>query len=140
MTVKDHVSFHQLGATRDQAALERGRGYVSEKQGAKAVFVHNGEPMRFLAYLEFTSGMTRGNHFHERKLEHLAVVSGLVRAKFVLPEAPDDILEATLETGDVVTIAPGCVHSYYAADPAVAVEFSPNGFEAKDTLTYLIEW
>ncbi|MEU6394509.1 cupin domain-containing protein [Streptomyces sp. NPDC046939] len=138
--VADRVAVRRLGRTKDPAGLEQGRGYVSERSGARAVFCHNAEPMAFIAHLEFTPGLVRADHYHLRKKEFMAIVSGVVRAKFLLPEDPADVLEMTLEVGDVVSVAPGCVHSYRAEEKAAAVEYSPNLFQADDTFSHAIPW
>lgn len=140
MSVKDYVSLSSLRTVKDPEGLEKGYGYISERGGARAIFCHNGEPMAFLAYLEFVPGLVRADHYHLRKLEHMVVVRGTVAGRFVLREAPDDVLELTLNLGDVISVAPGCVHSYRADADALALEYSPNAFEAADTYSCPIAW
>jgi quercetin dioxygenase-like cupin family protein len=140
VAVRKYVSVRTLGTTKDEAALSRGIGYMSERQGAKAVFYHNGEGMRLLVYLEFVPGLIRADHFHREKTEHLAVLSGTIEAKFALPEEPGRVLTHILQPGDVLTVAPGCVHSYRAAGHATAAEFSPDEFNADDIIAFPIPW
>jgi quercetin dioxygenase-like cupin family protein len=140
VSVKDYVSLHSLRTVKDPEGLEKGYGYISERGGARAIFYHNGEPMAFLACLEFVPGLVRADHYHLRKLEHMVVVRGTVIGKFVLRDAPDDVLEVTLGLGDIVSVAPGCVHSYRSDADAMALEYSPNAFEAADTYSYPIPW
>ncbi|MGW8375234.1 cupin domain-containing protein [Streptomyces sp. ODS28] len=141
MAVKDYVSVTRLSEDRDPSALEReGKGYMAWKNGALAALFHNGAPMTFMAYLEFKNGVTRGNHYHVRQHQNMVVLSGELRAKFVLPDAPDDVLELTLTPGDVLSCAPGCVHSYMARDTAVAVEYAPTPYEVDDLVAYPVEW
>lgn len=127
--VADHVSFTRLGAGYRPAELAAGRGL---RVADDTFFCHNGEPIRFIAYLEFAD-RPRGNHFHKVKTEYLCVLRGSLHAEFFLPDRPDDVLRRALWPGDLVTVLPGCVHTYVADSTAAAVEYSPQPFDPDDT-------
>jgi quercetin dioxygenase-like cupin family protein len=138
--VRDFVNVRALGRDNDPTLLEQGGGYIFEKEGALTMLYHNGEPMSFLAYIQFLPEKARGNHYHPRKHENVLVVSGLIRAKYLLPQHPEDVLELTLKPGDIVSVEPGCVHSYVAVTGGVGLEFSRERFELRDTVRYEVSW
>ena len=101
------------------------------------VQVLNGEEARFVAVLEFRvgAGLSRGNHFHQRKSEGLYVVSGRLAGTFVDVDSGERI-ERVIETGDLVRVLPRCAHAYRAIETALAVEFSPTAFDPGDVTPY----
>jgi quercetin dioxygenase-like cupin family protein len=126
----DHVSFSRLGEGYRPDELANGLGF---RIGPDTVFCHNGDPVRFIAYLEFAAGKPRGNHFHKEKTEYLCVLKGSLRASFSLFDRPDDVVHRVLGPGDLVTVLPGCVHTYVADEHAAALEYSPQPFDPDDT-------
>ncbi|GGK75523.1 cupin domain-containing protein [Mangrovihabitans endophyticus] len=141
MAVKDRVSVSRVSTDRDPAALEKsGVGYLAWKNDALAALFHNGEPMVFIAYLEFRNGVTRGNHWHRRQTQRMLVVSGALSCKLLLPDAPDDVLELTLTQGEVLYCDAGVVHSYHAAQSATAIEYSAEPYEVDDMVPYDVQW
>jgi quercetin dioxygenase-like cupin family protein len=141
MSVKDYVSVTRISTDRDPAALETaGKGYMAWKNEALAALFHNGDPMVFMAYLEFKNGVSRGNHYHLRQHQYMIVLAGELRCKFLLPDAPEDVLELTLTQGDVLSNLPGCVHSYQAPESAVAIEYSPHPYQVDDLVAFPVEW
>lgn len=141
MTVKDHVSVSRVSTVRDPAALEKsGVGYLAWKQDALAALFHNGEPMTFIAYLEFKNGVVRGNHWHHRQAQRMLVVDGELTGRFFLPGAPEDVLELTLTQGDVLQCDVGVVHSYKAPDRAAAIEYSAQPYEVDDIVPHDVSW
>lgn len=140
MSVKEYVSVRSLGTAKDPEGFEKGNGYISERGGARVIWYHNGEPMASLVCLEFVPGLVRGDHYHVRRVENMVIVSGTVACKFALPDAPDDVLKLTLNPGDILSVAPGCAHSYRADADALGLEFSPNSFEVADRYSCPIPW
>jgi len=141
VAVKDYISISKISTDRDPSALEReGKGYMAWKDDALAALFHNGTPMKFIAFLEFKNGVSRGNHYHRTQRQYLLVVAGDLRSKFILPDAPDDVLELTLTQGDLLYCEPGCVHSYQAVDSSLAIEYSPELYEVDDMVPYPVEW
>lgn len=140
-SVDQYVTRWALGTEKTPEDLEAsGRGYRFEKNGARTFLYHNGAEMRFLGYIEFVPGKTRGDHYHVRKVEHMCVIKGTIRAKFFPCDSPENVIETILAAGDVVKIIPGCVHSYLSDEGAVAVEFSPQRFELADTIDIDVKW
>ncbi len=99
--------------------------------------VLNGETARFVALLEFKvgPGLSRGNHYHERKTESLYVVSGRLAARFADLDTGERF-ERELAAGDLVTVAPRLAHTYRALEPALAVELSPTPFDPADVTRF----
>ena len=134
-SVRDYVSFSRLGRDYDPDGLrERGEGFLLSRDGVDTIFYHSGAEMRFLAYIEFAPGQTRGNHYHRDRVEHLCVAKGELDATYTVPGDPGDSLTVRLAAGDLVRIQPGCVHTYVARDNAVALEFAPQPFDETDTI------
>lgn len=133
MKVEEYIKVIHLNGEKDLSKLQLGQGCIFDKGDVRSAFYHNGKPMRYLAYIEFSSKKERGNHYHKKKEENICMVKGKVKAKYWLPEVPQEICEVELNAGDIVNIKPGCAHSYLAEDFAVAVEFSPNKFKESDT-------
>jgi len=101
------------------------------------VQVLNGDVARFVALLEFKvgDGLTRGNHFHEKKSEALYVVSGRLAAVFVDVDSGERV-ERTLVAGDLARVAPRLAHTYRALEPALAIETSPTPFDPADVVPF----
>lgn len=134
-SVRDYLRFSRLGRDYDPEALaERGDGFLVSRDGVDTIFYHSGPEMRFLAYLEFGAGWTRGNHYHRERVEHLCVAKGTLEATFAVAGGADEPVTVELAAGDLVRVLPGCVHTYVAREPAVALEFSPQPFDEADTI------
>lgn len=139
--VRDYVTISRLGTEKKPKEYEEtGHGYIIKKGESLTALYHNGEPMECLAYIEFDPSKTRGDHYHLEKIENMCVVKGTIRAKYMLPDKPDDILELELKAGDIVHILPGCAHSYLSNEFAVALEFSPQRFKVSDTIDIDFTW
>lgn len=133
MKVKEYILIKRLNNTYDTTSLEAGVGCIFVKdRDVLSAFYHNGEPMRYLAYIEFSSGKPRGNHYHKKRNENIAIVKGNITAKYWLPENPSEVYEVKLTAGDVVNVKPGCAHTYESKEHVVALEFSPQNYELAD--------
>ncbi len=99
--------------------------------------VANGEAFHFLAYVEFQENASalRGNHYHARKTETLYIIRGKLLAKYKDIETGEEF-ETTLETGDLVTISPGCAHGYLPLEYTQALELSPAVYDINDTIRH----
>lgn len=138
--IRDYVNIIKLNKENNPNDFEKkGKGYFYTKEGAKTFMYHNGEPMRCLLYIEYEPMKPRGNHIHKKKTENHCVVKGKIKVKCFLPESPTDILEIVLEEGDIISLKPGCVHSFCAENQAVSLEFSAQPFELDDYKYYKIE-
>lgn len=133
MELKDYITIRKLNKIYDTMALENGIGCLFIKdEDVLSAFYHNGAPMRYLAYIEFSPGKPRGNHYHKKREENICLIKGTLYAKYWLPEKPSEIYEQNLFAGDSVNIKPGCSHVYISNEPAIAVEFSPQNYESAD--------
>lgn len=139
--VRNYLTVSRLSKEKQPELFEKeGKGYFYTHHGAQACVYHNGDSMRCLGYIEFAPLRSRGNHYHCKKHENICIVSGTMKARFVLPDKADEIYEIILKQGDIVHIAPGCAHSFLSELGAVALEYSPEKFEKADTIRYSFEW
>lgn len=138
--VRDYVSVSKLNKEKNIKALEQGVGCIFKKEGALSAYYYNGEPMKYLAYIEFLPDTPRGGHVHQTKVENMCIIKGTLKARYWLLSVPDDILELSLEQGDVVNIKPGCAHIYNSDTGAVALEFSPQNFIDSDSTKLGLDW
>lgn len=120
-------------------ALSSGDIFQYEKPNSINYVFHNGEPIRFLTYLEFAPGKERGNHYHKEKEENLFVINGMLEAKFWLLDDSNEILELTLEPGDIVNVKPQVAHVYVSEEGASAIEFSPKKLNYEDNIKLSME-
>lgn len=99
----------------------------------EAAPIFNGVPYRFIAYLEFLAGTGawRGNHYHEKKREVFYVIRGRLRGVFEDVDTGERA-EATLETGDLLTIEPRCAHAFQALEYSQVIECSTLDYDAGD--------
>ncbi|GAA5183538.1 hypothetical protein GCM10023322_23050 [Rugosimonospora acidiphila] len=116
--------------------IPEGGGRMTSDAGELAQ-IANGEPFRFLAYLQFKpdKGAPRGNHFHRVKNETLYVIGGRLRARFRDIDTGES-MDLLLEPGDLVTVAPRCAHAYLPLEYSQAVELSPSVYDPTDTLRF----
>ncbi len=101
-------------------------------QGELAQFHDSDEAMRYIAAIELKAGSVRGNHYHKIKREYVYVFSGEVL--LVLQDIETDTRE-TLEIhgGDLILIHPEIIHALQVRQGGLAIEFSPQRFDANDT-------
>lgn len=99
----------------------------------EAAPVWNGGPWRFIAYLELLPGPAtwRGNHFHEKKTEYFYVISGRLRGVFEDLDTGER-LDAELEAGTTIVIAPRVAHAFKGLERSQALECSPFEFDPTD--------
>lgn len=134
MTINKLVNITKLKKECDiGAALNKGNIFQYEKRGYINYVFHNGEPMRYLTYLEFAPNKYRGNHYHNKKEENLLVLKGNIKAKYWLLDN-NDVLELMLEPGDIVNVKPGVAHVYISENGASAIEYSPQILDYNDQI------
>lgn len=135
MKLNELVSVTKLKKEEDiGSALNKGEIFQYEKKNCINYVFHNGEPIRYLTYLEFAPGKERGNHYHNKKEENLLVLKGTLKAKYWMIDNSKDMLELTLEPGNIVNVKPGVAHVYIAKDGASAIEFSPQVLNYNDQI------
>ncbi len=80
------------------------------------------EEINYIAYVEFLeNGESRGNHYHNNKMEYLYLCKGKIRGYF--RECKD------IEAGSLIFIYPGCTHKFETIEEGHAIEFSATKFE-----------
>jgi quercetin dioxygenase-like cupin family protein len=113
-------------------------GRIFSAAGEVAQLV-NGEPFRFLAYLEFRHApeVVRGNHYHLRKYETLYVLQGSLHAWYQDIDSGAQA-EHVVHAGDLIAVQPRCAHAYAPLAYTQAVEFAPTPFDSNDTYHHLL--
>lgn len=140
MKERELVTVRRLAAIPDLAGVELGRGFLAERKGGLTGFVHNGDPIRFVGYVEFAPMKSRGDHYHRVMREKLVILHGVVRGRFYLPETPENMWEIEVSGGDVVEIRPPCAHSFISSTGASALEMSPDLFRIEDRIPAPFDW
>jgi hypothetical protein len=136
MNIAEYVEVSQYDNEKDYTKLEAGNGFILPTEGNFATgAIHTNCCAEFIALLEFSHDVPRGNHYHNKKIEHMIALDGAMRCDFYLIDAPQESLSLTLNPGQMVRIQPRCVHTYTAIDRSVrALEFAPQRFEESDTI------
>lgn len=135
MRISELVTVIKLKKEDDiKSAFESGKIFKYEKSRNINYVFHNGEPMRYLTYLEFAPGKERGNHYHNKKEEYMIVLKGKLKAKYYLVDNPLESLELVLEEGDIVNVKSRVAHVYLSDDGANAIEFSPQILDYDDQI------
>jgi mannose-6-phosphate isomerase-like protein (cupin superfamily) len=112
----------------DAPALKR----LRLPQGDLVQFHNDDEGMRYVAWIELKEGGVRGNHYHERKLEHIYLLTGAVELTVEDIDTGERAV-VDLEAGDRVTIPTRIAHALRTVRAGQAVEFSPGRLESNDT-------
>lgn len=135
----DKLTLRRLPRFRLPLASPVTSGGVIEMPAGDFVQVANGDPVHFVAHLEFRAGKgSRGNHYHLARTEWLTVVRGRLRARFADLDRGARF-EAVLEAGDQARVAPRCAHSYEALEDAAAVECATHAFDPADAVAFTFE-
>lgn len=101
-------------------------------QGDLAQFHDSEIGIRYMAAIELKPGTVRGNHFHLKKAESVYLLSGSAELFFQAKEE-GAVQCVVLSTGDLVHIQPGVIHAFRPLIEGVAIEYSPERFDAQDT-------
>jgi hypothetical protein len=127
----EKVTIAELPLAERRPALGGARVFSASGELAQIV---NGEPFCFLAYIEFAGGpgVSRGNHFHERRTEYLYIVRGTLVAKYFDLDTREE-MELLLATGNMVEVLPRCAHSYAAREYSQALELSTGLYDPADS-------
>jgi quercetin dioxygenase-like cupin family protein len=101
-------------------------------QGELAQVYDAEEPIRYLAVIELRPGCLRGNHYHKTKEEWVYVIQGEVLLR-LQDASTRETASVSLQSGDLVNIQTGVVHSMETVKAGVAVEFAPVRHNPADT-------
>jgi mannose-6-phosphate isomerase-like protein (cupin superfamily) len=89
--------------------------------------------IRFLAFLTFAPGISRGGHHHPAKEEFFYLLRGSIELR-IRERVAGTVTEYRIKDGDLVRIPPGVEHLYTASEPSEAVEFSATPWSAGDSV------
>lgn len=89
------------------------------------------EEINFIAYVDFLeNGESRGNHYHNNKMEYLYLCKGKIRGYFRDCQETNKNAEIVdIEAGSLIFIYPGCTHKFETIEEGHAIEFSATKFE-----------
>ncbi len=133
--LKDLVSIRKLEFVEDKTnAFKDGFLFKYKKENGINYVFNNGEPMKYLTYLEFPPNIERGKHFHQSKEENLLVLKGNLKVTCWKVGEEDNKLEINLMEGEILNIKPMCVHVYCSTNGASAIEFSTKKLNYKDQI------
>ncbi len=134
-TIHDYVQILDLGSMKDLESLERGRGFVVVDGDKISALIHTEVDVAFIGHVEFLPDTPRGNHYHQRKIEYMVILRGNLKAHYELINAPNEVWDTILRTGQLVRILPGCIHTYTAiGEKVITIEFSPQKYISSDVL------
>ncbi len=98
--------------------------------------IHNGNPgIRYLAWIDLSSGSARGNHVHRRKDESIYLIAGELRVVVEDP-ASGERGEVRMQAGDLIRIPPGIPHALQPLVDGHALEFAPDPLDPADTFPH----
>lgn len=111
------------------------RKRIDLPQGELAQVYSDAVGIHYLACVELSGSLPRGNHYHHHKEEWIYVMRGKLR---LVVENVESRERETLEcpAGDLVVVSPGIAHAVHVLEPGLAVEFSPQEFDPGDVVRY----
>lgn len=132
--LEDLIAVTSLHNGKDLESLENGEGFFSGDGDSASRLVHIPDEVRFTAYLNFTPGKVRGNHYHLRKVEYMLILNGKMKIILKQHNKTNRVLSVTCETGQYIRMLPGVVHSMEAieGETVSAIEFSPQRYAGRD--------
>jgi hypothetical protein len=134
--ISEYIQRTDLSHIKDYASLANGLGFVVAGESSVIASINTHCEAAYIALLEFLPYVPRGNHYHLRKIEYMTVLKGRMRCSLRLVDEAAEVTDMILESGQMLRILPGCIHTYTALDDKViALEFSPQKFELADTIT-----
>ena len=116
------------GSTGSESTLKR----IILPQGELAQFYDSEEGVCYIASIELKAGTVRGNHYHEKKREYVYIVSGEILVALEDLET-GAAARLDLKGGDLILIQPRVLHALQVKRDGLAVEFSRERFDPKDT-------
>ena len=101
--------------------------------------IEDGEPFLHLAYfsLKKGKGLYRGGHYHDKKIEHLYIVKGVLPVQLVDLDIVEKS-ETILKEGQRVTIFPRCAHRFTANQDAQVIEYYNCKYEKDDDIQFQV--
>jgi mannose-6-phosphate isomerase-like protein (cupin superfamily) len=132
-SIDDYVQVTEFGHVKDHNLAEQGGGFVVVDGDSISASISTNCAVAHIALLEFLPDVPRGHHYHVRKIEFMTVLKGRMKCDLKLASDPTQAREIILESGQMVRILPGCIHTYTALeDRVIAIEFSPQKVEMAD--------
>ena len=133
--ISTHASLFQIGTEKDYSLIESSLGFAVSQGTTGTCAITPIEAAKFVAVLEFKAGIARGNHYHKAKVEYMCVLNGQLNCKLYPIDAPSASHNLILTAGQILKIAPNCVHTFTAIGTNVfALEYSPQKFEQSDVI------
>ena len=126
------VSVDELPVTTEFLREKR----LIEERGELAL-ISDGKVFRHLAYfsLKAGKGFYRGGHYHLKKVEHIYVISGELKIRFVDLDTGDEYI-GRFRDGHRITIYPRCAHLFTAEKDAHVIEYYETPYDPDDYITF----
>lgn len=107
------------------------------QERGELALIEDGKTFRHLGYFSLRNGagFTRGGHYHNEKVEHFYVISGMLRVQLVDLESGKR-WEVSLREGQRVTIHPKCAHRFIADQEAQVIEYYSTRYDPADDVLY----
>jgi len=132
--IEDLVKLYELNCGKDIEKLENGLGFYEGEGQSSTELIHFDDDIKFVGYLRFQPNAPRGNHYHLRKVEYMAILDGELKTELRLYNNESDKIEIIWKRGQIMRLLPGAIHTITATsiNAATAIEFSPQRFKASD--------
>ncbi len=99
------------------------------------IYLNCEEPIKMLGVLELSPELgVRGRHAHSKKKEMLYFLTGKVRGRYWFKEVPETTYEFIHRPGHMVVISPDLFHEFAPLEVSLAIEFSPQPYDKRDTI------
>lgn len=112
----------------------QGRKRLMLEKGELAEIYSSQKPVRFISYVEFPEGKTRGGHYHNRP-EFFYIIRGEMIMRIADP-TKGVIKKIAVKEGDLIFLAPKIAHILTTVRAGHALEFSEKQFSPKDSFPY----
>ena len=132
--LSDLVHTYTLHNGKNLEKLENGLGFYDGVGDSLTELLHIEDDIVFAGYLQFHPNTPRGNHFHLRKVEYMAILDGELRSELRLYNNESIKMNVEWKRGQVMRLLPGAIHTLTAigGKSVTALEFSPQQFTASD--------
>lgn len=135
MNTTDYFEITQFPAEREYDLLPETGGFIVPGSAYLASLNFTEEPVRYVALLRLMQGDRRGNHYHLKKTEHLAVLDGQVDIELRRLDNLEDIETVNVSAGQMITIRPNCYHVVTSQVPqTVMLEMATTEYDRTDVL------
>ncbi len=116
-------------------AFKREKRLIEDR--GELALICDGEVFRHLAYFSLLAGdgFYRGGHYHVKKVEHIYVISGELKIRFVDLDTGQHCT-GRYKAGYRIVIYPKCAHLFMAEKDVQAIEYSEVPYDPDDYIPF----